>query len=238
MRPTHFHFLTLFPEVIHSWMGKSILGRAVEKGILNFSTYQLRDFSTDKYRSVDDSAYGGGGGMVLRVDCLVSAIEHIRSLFPDESTRVIYFSPAGTLLNQETIERYNCELKETHLILVCGHYEGVDQRFVDHWVDEEISLGDFVLTGGELPALAFADSLSRQLSGTLSRDKAHSDESFSLQEGDNRLLEYPHYTRPPLFRDHAVPEVLLQGDHGKIAEWRKKQALSRTLAKRPDLLGL
>lgn len=236
MSPRHFHFVTLFPEVIQTWMGKSILGRAVERGIMNFSTYQLRDFSTDNYRSVDDAAYGGGGGMVLRVDCLVSAIEHIRSLFPGESTRVIYFSPAGTPLNQTTIERYNLELLEPHLILVCGHYEGVDQRFVEHWVDEEISLGDFVLTGGELPALAFADSLSRQFSGTLTRNNARSEESFSLNQGESRLLEYPHYTRPPVFREHSVPEVLLQGDHRKIAEWRKKQALSRTLAKRPDLL--
>ncbi|NBX76432.1 MAG: tRNA (guanosine(37)-N1)-methyltransferase TrmD [Proteobacteria bacterium] len=217
-------------------MGASILGRAKDKGIFNYSVYQLRDFSQDKYRSVDDVAYGGGGGMVLKVDCLVSALEHIQSQIGSEKSRVIYFSPAGRTLNQNTLDNYLTASSEAHLILVCGHYEGADQRFIDSWVDDEISLGDFVLTGGELPALAFADSLCRHLDGTLKEKESHQNESFSLSLKGKRLLEYPHYTRPAEFRGHKVPEVLLSGDHQKISEWRLKEALNRTQTRRPDLL--
>jgi len=232
----HFHFVTLFPEIIHSWMSTSILGRAKEKGIFDYSVYQLRDFSQDSYRSVDDVAYGGGGGMVLKVECLVSALEHILSLVSPEKSRVIYFSPAGRILNQNTLDAYLNVTPEKHLVLICGHYEGVDQRFVDGWVDDEISLGDFVLTGGELPALAFADSLSRHLDGTLKEKESHQNESFSLLVKGKRLLEYPHYTRPAEFRGKKVPDVLLSGDHQKIAEWRLEQAINRTRTLRPDLL--
>lgn len=236
MSQRHFHFLTLFPEVIDSWMNTSILGRARDKGIFNFSSYQLRNFSKDNYRSVDDVAYGGGGGMVIRVDCLVDAIEHIHSQLGSETSRVIYFSPGGRTLNQDTVDSYLRINTDKHLILVCGHYEGVDQRFIDHWVDDEVSLGDFVLTGGELPALAFADSLCRHLEGTLKDKELSQNESFSLSNQGKRLLEYPHYTRPSDFRGHRVPDILLSGDHSKIAQWRNEQALERTKARRPDLL--
>ncbi|NBX93761.1 MAG: tRNA (guanosine(37)-N1)-methyltransferase TrmD [Proteobacteria bacterium] len=237
MNKPHFHFVTLFPEVIRTWMETSILGRAVDKALINFSIHQLRDFSIDNYRSVDDSAYGGGGGMVLKVDVLVAAVEHIWKCFSREKCRVIYFSPAGRTLTQDTVEVFATQYAEPNLILICGHYEGVDQRFIDHWVDNEISLGDFVLTGGELPALAFVDTLSRQVEGTLGNEQAHHTESFSLREGSKRLLEYPHFTRPQIFRELAVPAVLLQGDHTKIAQWRKEQALFRTSTRRPDLLS-
>jgi len=232
----HFHFVTLFPEVIQTWMHTSILGRAAQKGIFESSVYQLRDFATDKYRSVDDVAYGGGGGMVLKVECLVAAIDFIKGKIAPETPRVIYFSPVGTPWSHHHIPRFLAPSMAKHLILVCGHYEGVDQRFVDHWVDEEISLGDFVLTGGELPALAFADSLSRHLEGTLKGPDSFHQESFSLGDTQHPLLEYPHYTRPAEFQGHQVPEVLMSGDHEKISEWRKQESLKRTQAKRPDLL--
>lgn len=232
----HFHFLTLFPEVIHSWLNTSILGKAVSKGVFGYSTYQLRDFATGKHRNVDDFSYGGGGGMVLKVDCLVTALETIQQQVAPQTTKVIYFSPTGKTLNQSLIETYRVPESPKHLIFVCGHYEGVDQRFVDHWVDDEISLGDFVLTGGELPALAFADALSRQLDGTLIDSQRHQEESFSLTENGQPLLEYPQYTRPHEFRGFTIPEVLLSGDHSKISSWRKDQSLLKTQERRPDLL--
>jgi len=232
----HFHFVTLFPETIHSWMDASILGRAKEKGVFDFSAHQLRDFSEDKHHCVDDVSYGGGGGMVLKVDCLVRAVEFVESLIGAETSRVIYFSPAGQTLSQNTVNTYLSTRTDKHLILICGHYEGVDQRFIEGWVDDEISLGDFVLTGGELPALAFADSLCRHLEGTLKDKQMSQSESFSLSVDGKKLLEHPHYTRPPDFRGHKVPDILLSGDHQKISKWRFEQSLARTKALRPDLL--
>lgn len=230
-----FHFITLFPETIRVWLTSSILGRAERAGIFAFQTYQLRDYSTDKHRSVDDIAYGGGGGMVFKIEPLVSAVEQIQTTHGKENTRVIYFSPAGKKLSQETVQEFRMKAESKHLILICGHYEGVDQRFIDHWVEEEISLGDFVLTGGELPALAFADALIRQFEGVLGNLKGKDEESFQLKEG-RRLLEYPHYTRPQSFRGIEVPQVLLEGDHTKIKDWRTAQSLQRTQRIRPDLL--
>lgn len=231
-----FHFVTLFPDFIHAWMGKSILGRAFDKKVFDYHVYSLRDFSTDKYRSVDDVAYGGGGGMVLKVDCLVRATEFIRTKTQGLPSKVIYFSPGGKSLNQLLIQDELSQLQTHHFILICGHYEGVDQRFIDHWVDEEISLGDFVLTGGELPALCFADAICRQLEGTLKTKEASQQESFLLTQNGKPLLEYPHYTRPLEFQGHQVPEVLLSGNHQEISKWREKKALEATQAKRPDLL--
>lgn len=232
----HFHFITLFPQVIQTWLDTSILGRAIQNGVFSYTTYQLRDFASGKHRNVDDLSYGGGGGMVLKVDCLVAALEWVQSRIAPESARVIYFSPAGTVLNQTLLKQYQKPSVPRHLIFICGHYEGVDQRFIDHWVHEEISLGDFVLTGGELPALAFTDALARQLEGTLGEEQRHQQESFSLTEGDKPILEYPQYTRPANFRGLEIPEVLLSGDHEKIASWRKEQSLLRTQKRRPDLL--
>ncbi len=233
MKP-HFHFLTLFPEAIRVWLTTSILGRAHEAGIFDFSLYQLRDFSNDKHRSVDDAAYGGGGGMVLRVEPLVAALDYIKRQIGNDPFRTIYFSPSGQRLNAEMLVEM---AKPLHFVLICGHYEGIDQRFLDHWVDQEISLGDFVLTGGELPAVAFADALTRQIAGTLAPE-ASQVESFSLRDSvtGGPLLEFPHYTRPPEFRGHKVPDVLLSGNHERIKTWREEEARRRTKTLRPDLI--
>ncbi|MFM8313745.1 MAG: tRNA (guanosine(37)-N1)-methyltransferase TrmD [Deltaproteobacteria bacterium] len=236
MKKPFFHFITLFPETIEIWMTTSILGRAFKAGLFDFKTYQLRNFSTDKHLNVDDVAYGGGGGMVLKIEPLVKAVESIQNVIGKQNTRVIYFTPAGTPLTHSIIKKYAEGLIAKELIFVCGHYEGVDQRFVDHWVDDEISLGDFVLTGGELPAVAMADSMIRQLEGVLGAVDGAKSESFSLSLDNKPILEYPHYTRPSEFLGLKVPEVLLSGNHPKIELWRTEQAKLKTLKNRPDLL--
>jgi tRNA (guanine37-N1)-methyltransferase len=236
MKP-HFHFVALFPEIVDVWLKSSILGRALKNGIFEYSLYQLRDFSVDRHRSVDDVAYGGGGGMVLRVEPLVSAVESIQARFPSEKVTVIYFSPAGEPINPKVLESFKGENKSRHLVLICGHYEGVDQRFLDHWVDREISLGDFVVTGGEIPALAFSDAFIRLLDGSLSHEDANQIESFSIKGPDGGyLLEYSQYTRPSAFRNLNVPDILLSGNHDLVRRWRTENALSRTVARRPDLI--
>lgn len=235
-QPT-FHFITLFPDTIQVWMTTSILGRAHKAGIFDFKIYQLRDYSTDKHLNVDDVAYGGGGGMVLRIEPLVKAVETIRQELGQAPSKVIYFSPAGKTLKHSLIKEYALNPSTRHFIFICGHYEGVDQRFIDQWVDEEISLGDFVLTGGEIPALAMADSMIRQLEGTLGSEATAKTESFSLNEGNSQLLEYPHYTRPSEFRGLRVPEVLLSGNHQKIEAWRLQKSKEKTVSRRPDLLA-
>jgi len=236
-RPPHFDFLTLFPDTIKVWLTTSILGRAHEKGLFTFETVQLREFSENRHRSVDDSPYGGGEGMVLRLEPLVAAVEAIKARHAPEPVVVVYFSPRGQRIDQSLLKDLSSPEMPRHFLFVCGHYEGIDQRFSDHWVDLEISLGDFVLTGGELPAVALADTLIRRLAGTLSSEKAHRDESFSMRDPDSGgpLLEYPQYTRPPEFRGHRVPEVLLSGDHPKIRHWRQEQARVVTRERRADL---
>lgn len=231
----HFHFLTLFPDAIRVWLTTSILGRAHEKGVFDFSLYQLREYSQDKHRSVDDAAYGGGGGMVLRIEPLVAALESIREKIGNAPSRTIYFSPLGRKLEPGLLAALAIP---QHFILICGHYEGIDQRFLDHFVDLEVSLGDFVVTGGELPAVAFSDAIIRQLGGTLSSEVT-SKESFSLKDtrSGKPLLEFPHYTRPPEFRGLKVPDVLLSGDHRRIADWRESESRRRTQTLRPDLLS-
>lgn len=220
----HFIFVTLFPQAIEVWLTTSILGRARDKGLFQFETVQLRDYSTDKRRSVDDTPYGGGGGMVLRIEPLVSAVETLKTRFPE--AYVVHFSPKGERLDCDLLDGLTTTESPRCFILICGHYEGVDERFVENWVDREVSLGDFVLTGGELPAVAFADSLIRRIAGTLASEEAHQEESFSLKNGKTgeRLLEYPHYTRPAEFRGLKVPEVLLGGNHQAIAQWRFSQS--------------
>lgn len=225
----HFHFVTLFPETIHPWMAASIIGRAHKSGLFDYTVHQLRDFSEDKHRNVDDVAYGGGGGMVLKPEPLVKAVETIREHSSGVVCRTVCFTPAGKRFDQHVVESLSPLLTEAHFILICGHYEGIDQRFIDGWADEVISLGDFVLTGGEIPALAFADALIRQLEGTVGHDSKGQSESFTLKdESGNRLLEYPHYTRPSEFRGRAVPEVLLNGDHQAIQRWRIDKAKELT----------
>lgn len=218
--------LTLFPEMFEPIIGTSILGRAKEKGILTINPINIREFAKNKHRQTDDYPYGGGPGMVMSPQPLFDAFYHVLDGSPD--AKVIYFTPQGKTLNQEMAKEY---ARQSHLVLLCGHYEGVDQRVIDRFVDEEISIGDYVLTGGELPSMVFIDCVSRLIPGVLGSDLSAQDESFS-----NGLLEYPHYTRPQTYEGMSVPEVLLSGHHEKIDRWRKKESLRNTLIKRPDLL--
>ena len=217
-----FDVLTLFPESFEP-IKQSILGRALEKNLISLNLINIRDFSKDKHKKVDDTPYGGGAGMVIRPDVVYDAYKSIK----DENAKVIYMSPQGNVLNQKKVESLS---KEKHSILLCGHYEGIDQRVIDEIVDEEISIGDYVLTGGEIPAMVLIDSVSRYVEGVLTKESIK-EESFS-----NNLLEYPQYTRPETFLDKKVPEVLLSGHHENIRKWREEQALKNTYQKRPDLL--
>ncbi|MBS5857647.1 MAG: tRNA (guanosine(37)-N1)-methyltransferase TrmD [Clostridium sp.] len=217
-----FDILTLFPEMFEN-LKQSIIGRAIEKNIININLINIRDFSKDKHKKVDDTPYGGGAGMVMKPDIVYSAYNSIK----DKNARVIYMSPQGKTLNQEKVEELS---KEEHLVILCGHYEGIDQRVLDKIVDEEISIGDYVLTGGELPAMVLIDSVSRYVEGVLKEDSIK-EESFS-----NGLLEYPQYTRPEVFEGEKVPEILLSGHHENISKWRKEKSLEITKKKRPELI--
>ena len=217
-----FDVLTLFPEMFEC-LQESIIGRAMEKDLIQINLINIRDFSKDKHKKVDDTPYGGGAGMVIRPDVVHDAYQSIQ----DKKARVIYLSPQGQVLNQTKVKELSTE---EHLILLCGHYEGIDQRVLDEIVDEEISIGDYVLTGGELPAMVLIDSVSRYVNGVLNEDSTK-EESFS-----NKLLEYPQYTRPEEFRGKKVPEVLISGHHKNIKEWREEKSLEVTKNKRPDLL--
>lgn len=217
-----FDILTLFPEMFEN-LKQSIIGRAIEKNIININLINIRDFSKDKHKKVDDTPYGGGAGMVMKPDVVYSAYNSIK----DKNARVIYMSPQGKTLNQEKVEELS---KEEHLVILCGHYEGIDQRVLDKIVDEEISIGDYVLTGGELPAMVLIDSVSRYVEGVLKEDSIK-EESFL-----NGLLEYPQYTRPEVFEGEKVPEILLSGHHENISKWRKEKSLEITKKKRPELI--
>ena len=217
-----FDVLTLFPEMFNS-LKESIIGRAVENNLIEINLTNIRDFSKDKHKKVDDTPYGGGAGMVIRPDVVYDAYTSLK----DENAKVIYMSPKGTVLNQEKVKSL---AKENQLIILCGHYEGIDPRVLDEIVDEEISIGDYVLTGGEIPAMVLIDSVSRYVEGVLNEEST-SEESFS--EG---LLEYPQYTRPEEFRGKRVPDVLISGHHENIRNWRKEQSLMITKKNRPDLL--
>lgn len=217
-----FDVLTLFPEMFTS-LEQSIIGRAREKNLVDINLTNIRDFSKDKHKKVDDTPYGGGAGMVIRPDVVYDAYQSVKS----EEAKVIYMSPKGTVLNQKKVQEL---AKQKHLIIICGHYEGIDQRVLDEIVDEEMSIGDYVLTGGELPAMVLIDSVSRYVEGVLSEGST-SEESFS-----QGLLEYPQYTRPEEFRGQKVPEVLISGHHENIKKWREKQSLEITKKNRPDLL--
>ena len=222
-----FDVLTLFPEMFNI-LNESIIGRAKEKGLINVNLINIRDFSKNKHKKVDDTPYGGGAGMVIQPDVVYDAYKSvITNNEKSEKTRVIYMSPQGKKLDQKKVEELS---KQEHLILLCGHYEGIDQRVLDNIVDEEISIGDYVLTGGELPAMVLIDSVSRYVEGVL-KDGSTTEESFS-----QGLLEYPQYTRPEVFEGQQVPEVLRSGNHQMIDKWRREQSLKRTLEKRPDLL--
>ncbi len=217
-----FDVLTLFPEMFEA-IKQSIIGKAIEKNIIDINLVNIRDFSKDKHNKVDDTPYGGGAGMVIRPDVVYDAYNSVKS----EDAKVIYLSPQGKVLNQNKVKELS---KEKHLILLCGHYEGIDQRVIDEIVDEEISIGDYVLTGGELPSMVLIDSISRYVEGVLNKESII-EESFS-----ENLLEYPQYTRPEIFLEKKVPEVLLSGHHENIRKWRKERSLEITKLKRPDLL--
>ena len=217
-----FDVLTLFPEMFNI-LNENIIGRAQEKKLININLVNIRDFSKDKHKKVDDTPYGGGAGMVMQADVVYDAYKSVAN----DKAKVIYLTPQGKKLNQKKVEELS---KEKHLILLCGHYEGIDQRVIDKIVDEEISIGDYVLTGGEIPAMVLIDSVSRYVKGVL-KDDSIKEESFS-----NNLLEYPQYTRPEVFEGQSVPEILLTGNHKEIDKWRKEQSLKMTLEKRPDIL--
>lgn len=221
--------LTLFPEMCEGVFGTSILGKAREKGIVSLNAVNFRDFSGNKHNSVDDTPYGGGGGMVLKPDPIFAAVEHVLAESGDqEKPRIILMCPQGQTYTQQMAEEL---AQEEHLIFICGHYEGYDERIREHLVTDELSIGDYVLTGGELPALTVIDSVVRLQPGALGNETSAVTDSFSTG-----LLEYPHYTRPAEFRGWKVPDILLSGHHANIEVWRREQALQRTLERRPDLL--
>ena len=217
-----FDVLTLFPEMFAP-VKQSILGRAEENKLIEVNLINIRDFSENKHKKVDDTPYGGGAGMVMQADVIYNAYKSIKKT----NAKVIYMSPQGQVLNQKKEEEFS---KEEQLVILCGHYEGIDQRVLDKIVDEEISIGNYVLTGGELPAMVLIDSVSRYVEGVLSEGST-SEESFS-----QGILEYPQYTRPEIFEDEKVPEILLSGHHQNINKWRRYQALKNTYYKRPELL--
>ena len=220
--------LTLFPEMVDGVLSESIIGRARKNGYIEINCINIRDFSKDKHRRVDDYPYGGGTGMVMQAQPIYDACQSIIN-FSDTKPVIIYMSPQGKVFNQKTAKKL---AQYEHIVLLCGHYEGVDERVIEEVVDFELSVGDYVLTGGELPAIVVADCVSRLVPGVLANEEAYTEESHY-----NGLLEYPQYTRPPEFMGRKVPEVLLSGHHKNITEWRREQSILRTKQKRPDLLG-
>ncbi|CUH92666.1 tRNA (guanosine(37)-N1)-methyltransferase TrmD [Herbinix luporum] len=232
----NFHVLTLFPEMIENTINTSITKRAIEKGLISVNAVNIRDFSSDKHKRVDDYPYGGGAGMVIQAEPVYKAYEylvnHIKSQKKDQSSlkkpRVIYVTPQGKIFNQTMAQELSLE---EDLIFLCGHYEGIDERVLEMIVTDNISIGDYILTGGELPALVMIDSIARLIPGVLNNEASSEFESLK----DN-LLEYPQYTRPEVFMGRKVPEVLLSGHHAKIEEYRRKQSILRTFERRPDLL--
>lgn len=221
-----FDVLTLFPEMFEP-LNSSIIGKAREKNLIEINLVNIRDFSKDKHKKVDDTPYGGGAGMIIRPDVVYDAYQSVALTENNNKIKVIYMSPQGEKLNQKKVEQL---ASEEHLIILCGHYEGIDQRVIDEIVDEEISIGDYVLTGGELPAMVLIDAVSRYKDGVITKESIE-EESFS-----NGMLEYPQYTRPEVFRGIRVPDVLLSGHHKNIETWRKEESLKVTSKKRPDML--
>ncbi len=215
--PMKFHILTLFPEMFSGFLNESILKKAQGKGVIEIILHNIRDYSSDKHKKVDDTPYGGGAGMVMSPQPLFDCIEAVKKQAP--KAPVIYLTPKGERLTQARVEKLNKKFDQ--IILLCGHYEGIDQRVIDALVDQELSIGDFVLSGGELAAMVVVDALSRLVPGALGNNESHQEESFS--KSLDRKKEYPHYTRPPEFRGMKVPEVLLGGHHAQIEKWRRSQ---------------
>jgi tRNA (guanine37-N1)-methyltransferase len=223
-----FDVLTLFPEMFGGPLQSSILGRAIDAGLIQVHVHNIRDYAEDKHQIVDDYTYGGGPGMVMKPDPIFKAVEGVAAR-DSTKARVILLTPQGRLLNHNVAGELS---QESRLLLVCGHYEGVDERVREHLVEDEISIGDYVLSGGELPAMIVIEAVARRLPGVLGSEASLTEESHA-----QGLLEYPQYTRPPEFRGWTVPEVLLSGHHAQIAEWRRRQSILRTAKRRPDLLG-
>ncbi len=223
----NFEVLTLLPHSLEPMFASSILGRASAKGVISVKCTDIRDYTKDKHRKVDDAPYGGGYGMVMMCQPVVDCIRDVKSRLSG-STRVIYMSPQGSLFNQKKAEELT---KYDNLVLLCGHYEGIDERIIELEIDEELSVGNYVLTGGELPAAIVVDCVSRLIDGVLPSSECYSEESLQ-----NNLLEHPQYTRPRVFEGLAVPEVLINGDHAKQKAWKEEQSRIRTEKKRPDLM--
>ncbi len=224
----NFHVLTLFPEMIADGFNTSITGRALQNGTITLNTVNIRDYSTNKHMRVDDYPYGGGAGMVMQAEPVYLAYQALRNKIGRDHMRVIYLTPQGSVFSQPMAEEF---AQEEDLIFLCGHYEGIDERVLEMIVTDYVSIGDYVLTGGELPALVMMDAISRLVPQVLNNEESAQFESFH----DN-LLEYPQYTRPEIFMGRKVPEVLLSGHHAKIEQWRREQSLKRTKERRPELL--
>lgn len=220
--------LTIFPPMFEGVLGQSILKRAVEKGLVEINVRDIRSYATDKHHVVDDSPYGGGAGMVMKTEPVVAAIEDAAGAGEVKTGHVIYMSPQGKPLTHQAVRDLT---RRDHLVILCGRYEGIDERVLDGWVDEEISIGDYVVSGGEIPAMVLTDAVTRLIPGVLGNEESAKMDSFF-----HGLLDYPHYTRPREFRGEGVPEVLMNGNHAEIAAWRRRKALERTLRRRPDLL--
>jgi tRNA (guanine37-N1)-methyltransferase len=222
-----YDIITIFPEIFHTHLNRGILKRALQKGLIEVKVHNLRDFTGDRHRSVDDYPYGGGAGMVMKPEPLFTAVE---AVCPDRTEgRIIMLSPVGRKFDQDMAAEFSMENKR--LLFLCGRYEAIDERVRIALVDDEVSIGDYILTGGELPALVIIDAVTRLIPGVLG--DRHSVEAESFSWG---ILDYPHYTRPSVFRDLTVPEVLISGNHRDIRRWRRKEALRRTLERRPELL--
>jgi tRNA (guanine37-N1)-methyltransferase len=222
-----FEIITVFPDQISQFIEFGIFRIAKEVNVAQFNVHDLRSWTNDIHKSVDDRPYGGGAGMVLKVEPIAKAISSIQT----ENSKVIAFTAQGETMNQKMFRNYSDSEELDQLILLCGHYEGFDQRILENFVDQEISLGDFVLSGGEIPALTFMDGITRLLPGVLGNNESHRDESF-----ENSSLEYPHYTRPDSFNNWDVPKVLLSGNHKEIQKWREQKSKEITESRRPDLL--
>lgn len=228
----HFHILTLFPEMVMQGLNTSVIGRAAERGNIAIEAVNIRDYTSDRHGKVDDYTYGGGAGMLMQAQPVYDACMAVQEKIADrrgnnQKTRVIYVTPQGRTFHQKMAQEF---AKEEDLILLCGHYEGIDERVLEEVVTDYVSIGDYVLTGGELPAMVMVDAIARLVPGVL-----HNSDSALTESFYDGLLEYPQYSRPEVWRDKKVPEVLLSGDHAKVDEWRKSQSLERTKKLRPDL---
>ena len=221
-----FHVLTLFPEMIVQGLGTSITGRAMQKGLVSLNAVNIRDFADNKHRKVDDYTYGGGAGMLMQAQPVYDACMAVQNTL-DSPARVVYMTPQGSIFTQKKAQEL---AQEEDLIILCGHYEGIDERVLEEVVTDEISIGDYVLTGGELPAMVVIDTISRLIPGVLGNGVSADTDSFM-----NGLLEYPQYSRPEIWRGKQVPPILLSGDHAKVDRWRREQSLERTRTRRPDL---